>query len=73
MVEPPLTPAQLRIRALTGLATAGLVATLALVDWEDRSGRPNVFTGLKPALRDAVAWVLSPEQRDEDPGPRRQR
>jgi len=66
--EPPPTKGQLRVKALTALATVALGVTLVLVDWDDGSGRPNVFTGLKPALKEAASKAFAPpEQQTERP------
>ena len=57
MQEPAPTRGQLRIKAATAVATAVLAGSLVLIDWDDGSGRPNVFSGLRPALKAAVSQL----------------
>ncbi|KAL4425597.1 hypothetical protein ABPG75_009613 [Micractinium tetrahymenae] len=54
MVEEPPSPAHLRLKAGTAVATVALTVGLLLFDWDAASGHQTVFSGVRPAIKAAL-------------------
>jgi hypothetical protein len=65
MREEPVTPSQLRVKAVTAVVTAGALLALLLNDW----GEGNVFSPIRPALRGALNRAYGLPQPPQPPPP----
>lgn len=70
MSEPAPTRGQLRIKAAAALVSGALAVSCVLLDWKDPSGneRPNVFSGVRPAVKRAVTWLWDGASGDNTKG-----
>ena len=63
-------PGALKLKAFTAVATAALALGLLLVEWEPvTGGQPNVFSGVRPAVKSALNRFYGREGAAASPPP----